>query len=86
MNDEARNPTLVLRDAMNQQRWSMRRWAKDRGYNPNTVIQTVRRWFSRTDRSPEGAITLRILADLQKDFGEAVPTHLSTTHSHEAQP
>lgn len=57
----------------------MRRWAKDHGYNSVTVIQTVRRWIDRTDRAPQGAITLRILADLRADFGEAVPEHLSPT-------
>lgn len=79
MNTNQENAKQVIRQAMHQQRWSMRRWAKEKGYNPNTVIQTIRRYFNNQKALPTGAITLRILADLRADFGEAVPKHLSPT-------
>lgn len=63
----------AIKRALRTRGTSLSGWARTHGYEPRTVRLAVQRWAGRTDRTPHGGLSRRIMAQLTTELGEARP-------------
>ena len=56
-----------VRNALERRGWTLTQWARENGFNENSVYVFLKRWSGRNRRPRSGFLTQKVIEALERD-------------------